>query len=138
MTRSGLQRPKMTRAMATQPRPAVMLSRNRPSWAMIRTAPPRPPITPDTSRAHQRIRSTLTPAASAASGRSPTARTERPNRVRYKTHQTAPTARMEMYTSRFWSNSTAPTPGIEPSTGIFKDGRVSKRGGVVVTPKSLP
>ncbi len=97
------QRAKMTSAMQTHPRPFVMLSVKDPRIARVRNAPPAAISMPPTAMAAYRVAATDTPAASAASGFSPTARKRRPKPVeRSTTKTTGAITRNVRYVSRYW------------------------------------
>src|SRR4051812_38538123 len=69
------------------PRPAVMLRVKSDDWPIERYAPPMAASAPEMSTPEYLTRATLTPAVSAASGFSPTARRRNPYGVRFKTYQ---------------------------------------------------
>src|SRR5688572_6643384 len=81
----------MSAANAMNPRPDVMLRVNSDDWPMERYAPPSAASAPDSNTPLYLIFATLSPAASAAPGFSPTARRRRPNGVRYSTYHASGT-----------------------------------------------
>ena len=82
---SGRQRAKMTSAMASQPRsPKPLLVQVPPEYSMTKYNPPRPAMAPPMTVARYLYSETLMPAASAVAGLSPTARSARPWRVRFR------------------------------------------------------
>ena len=88
---TGRHLPKMSAASAMNPRPDVMLRVNSDDCPIERYAPPSAASAPDSSTPLYRIFATLSPAASAASGFSPTARSRSPNGVRYRTYHVSGT-----------------------------------------------
>ena len=66
---------------------------------------------------------TLIPAASEASGFSPTALILRPQVVLYKTRPRTKATANEAYTRMFWLNRMGPTTGKSLRTGMCADGR---------------
>ena len=81
-TPSGRHRPSTTIAIAIKPRPADIPSTNVPACASTRVAPARPAIAPAKSTAYNCVRFGEIPAAMAAGGDSPTARSASPAWVR--------------------------------------------------------
>ena len=75
--------------MHIQPRPLTMSSVKLPSSDRVRNDPPSAISAPPTTSAVQRVAATEMPAASAASGFSPTAVNRRPAPVERSTHHTA-------------------------------------------------
>ena len=78
----GRHRPNTTMAMAMKPRPADIPSTNVPACASTIVAPARPAIAPAKSTASSCVRVGEIPAAMAAVGYSPTARSASPAWVR--------------------------------------------------------
>src|SRR5687768_17975195 len=74
-----------------KPRPAVMFRVKSDDCPIDRYAPPNPASIPASNTPEYLSLLTLTPAASAASGFSPTDRNRNPKGVLYKTYQTAAT-----------------------------------------------
>src|SRR6266850_560376 len=93
---TGRHLPKIKAASAINPRPEVMLRVNSDDWPIERYAPPIPASTPDSNTPAYLIRATRTPAASAASGFSPTERNRNPNGVLYNTYQVIGTMAKEI------------------------------------------
>ena len=71
---------------------------------------------------------TLMDDTSAAWGFSPTARTSRPQRVRYTSHQASGTSGYSRYSGHGWPNSAGPSSGISTSPGISKTCAVAVSG----------
>src|ERR1043165_7935051 len=78
---TGFHLPKISDESALKPRPAVIFLVNNEDWPIERYAPPMPASMPASSTPEYLILLTLTPAASAASGFSPTDRKRKPNGV---------------------------------------------------------
>src|SRR5690349_7522398 len=78
---TGRHLPKINAASAMKPRPEVMFLVNNDDCPIERYAPPMPASTPASSTPQYLILLTLTPAASAASGFSPTDRSRKPKGV---------------------------------------------------------
>src|SRR5437870_10269341 len=90
---TGRHLPKMSAASAMKPRPAVILRVKSDDWPIERYAPPTPASTPESTTPIYRMRLTRTPAASAASGFSPTDLSLSPNGVEYRTYDVKTTTR---------------------------------------------
>src|SRR6266540_4414388 len=84
---TGRHLPKMSAAKAINTRPEVIFRVNSDAWPIERYAPPIPARMPDKRTPAYLIRATGTPAASAASGFSPTERSRKPKGVLYNTYQ---------------------------------------------------
>src|SRR5689334_25030799 len=91
---TGFHLPKINAASAMKPRPAVMFLVNNDDCPIERYAPPMPASMPASSTPEYLIWLTLTPAASAASGFSPTDLSRKPNGVLYRTYQIKATSTM--------------------------------------------
>ena len=92
-TGTGRHFAKINAASAINPRPAVIFRVNKEDCPMERYAPPAAAKTPEITTAIYLKRMTFTPAASAASGFSPVARSRKPNGVLYKTYQQTGTSK---------------------------------------------
>ncbi len=98
------QRPKMTRAMHTQPRPLTMSIVKLPRVARVRNEPPSAISTPPHVRATYLVAVTEIPATSAASGFSPTARRRIPAPVERNTHHSSGAiTRNTTYVGGYWA-----------------------------------
>src|SRR5215213_10813490 len=89
---TGRHLPKINAARAMKPRPAVIFLVNNDDWPIERYAPPIPARMPASSTPEYLMLLTLTPAASAASGFSPTDLSRSPKGVLYRTYQMTATS----------------------------------------------
>src|SRR6478672_10713108 len=83
-TGTGRHFAKINAAKAMKPRPAVIFRVNKDDWPVDKYAPPAAARIPEIITAIYRSLMTFTPAASAAAGFSPTARSRKPNGVLYR------------------------------------------------------
>src|SRR5689334_14094470 len=104
---------------------------NTPAPTIDRYAPPRPARALVVSAAQLRVATTLTPAASSASGFSPAALRLRPILVFLNTHASRPANANPMYTSAGWLNRLGPRTGILSNPGIATVAGAPRRGYVV-------
>src|ERR1700682_6512828 len=114
MVCTGRHLPKINAASAMNPRPDVMLRVKSDDCPIERYAPPIPASTPDSSTPAYLIDATLTPAASAASGFSPTARSRRPNGVRYSTYHVSGTRRPAITIGVYGISCSFRSWGVDP------------------------
>ena len=117
MARSGCQRAKTTSATAMKPRPAVIHSAHVLATPIDRCAPAIPASRPASTRAWYWTARGLRPAANAATGFSPTARTARPQRVEKSAHHVATATGRAAYTRASCTNSAGPSTGMLASPG---------------------
>ena len=96
------------------PRPEVMFLVNSDDCPIERYAPPIPASKPDNNTPVYLIRSTLTPAASAASGFSPTDRRRKPKGVRYSTYHESGTMSAAMTIGVLGISCSLGNCGVEP------------------------
>ena len=103
-----------------KPRPAVIHSAHVLAMPIDRCAPAIPPSAPASNRAWYCSTRGSRPAANAATGFSPTARTASPQRVEKSAHQTATATGTAAYTRASWTNSAGPSTGrpARPGTAI--------------------
>src|SRR5882762_5997107 len=91
-----------------------MLRVNRDDCPIERYAPPKPASTPDNRTPAYLIRATRTPAASAASGFSPTERSRNPKGVLYRTYQVISTRPKAITIGRRGISCARGICGVEP------------------------
>ena len=102
-------------------------------------APASPPAAPPNRIASERNRPTATPAARAAAGDSPIARSDNPAPRRYIHHQRSGMSRYTTYVNAGWSKRPGPTTGMLASTGIAQRsrGRDGQRGAVRAVERAI-
>src|SRR5712692_2227817 len=111
---TGRHFPKIQAANAMKPRPAAMLRVNRDDCPIERYAPPIPASAPDNNTPEYLMSDTLTPAASAASGFSPTDLRRKPNGVRFKTYQLSGTRSAAITIGVYGINCSLGSCGVDP------------------------
>ena len=116
-----------------KPRPLVIPSTNVSEIHSTSVAPARPAQAPPNSVPLQRMGSTRTPCACAASARSPTARTARPSCVRSRNKPTASTRITARAMNAFSPDASSPICGAPPCPS---SGGKSRRYTVPVAPSA--
>src|SRR5687768_8003256 len=114
----GDHRPSATIAIAMKPRPADMPSAKVPTCATTSVPPLNPPNAPPKRGANHRTRPGEIPAAVAAAGFSPTARSARPACVRDSHHASTGAATYTTYVVTGWAKNARPMIGIDDNRGM--------------------